>query len=965
MRKKITLLFFIVSMVYIRGHAQTQFWSDTFDAGPTSGTRTPEENGGVGGPPNTSYFRLTDGSTVSQAVAFTGKQGTNYWAGEDHNAAGTGFTASGAQGAATNSASNELSINWTGINIAGKSGLSFRGLFAANSTNEPWDNVNACLSGVGTTNTDYIIVQYRIDGGAYVDLIRFFNRGSATNTIDKYLFEDTDGNGCGDGTKLTNVFGEFIKTIAGTGTTLDFRINVFSEGVSEEWGIDNFRLYETPVCVPPVFTGNPPNRSICAGSNTTFTSTATGATGYQWQVNTGSGFGDVPVGAPYSNATTNVLTITGATAGMSGYLYRCVAYNPTIACFTNSNSATLTISSISTATGSQTNVACFGGNNGAASVTPSGGIAPYTYSWSPSGGTGASATSLAAGTYTVTVTDNIGCTGTRIYTLTQPTAAVNGTTVVTNVACNSGTNGAINLTPTGGTPPYTFNWGGGITTEDRTGLVAGSYSVTITDANGCTGTVAGITVTQPPALNGTTVVTNVACNSGTNGAINLTPTGGTPPYTFNWGGGITTEDRTALAAGSYSVTITDANGCTGTVAGITVTQPSALNGTTVVTNVACFSGNTGAINLTPTGGTPPYTFNWGGGITTEDRTGLAAGSYSVTITDANGCTGTVSPTVTQPAAAVSGTTVVTNIACFGGNTGAINLTPTGGVGPYTFNWGGGITTEDRTGLAAGSYSVTITDLNGCTGTVAGITVTQPSALNGTTVVTNVACFSGNTGAINLTPTGGTPPYTFNWGGGITTEDRTGLAAGSYSVTITDANGCTGTVSPTVTQPAAAVSGTTVVTNIACFGGNTGAINLTPTGGVAPYTFNWGGGITTEDRTGLAAGSYSVTITDLNGCTGTVAGITITEPNALVAAPVAQTNVACNGGTTGSATVTVSGGTPGYTYSWAPTGGTAATASGLTAGTYTATVTDANGCTSTQSFTITEPNALVASATAQT
>ncbi|RVT70600.1 adhesin, partial [Flavobacterium sufflavum] len=131
---------------------------------------------------------------------------------------------------------------------------------------------------------------------------------------------------------------------------------------------------------------------------------------------------------------------------------------------------------------------------------------------------------------------------------------------------------------------------------------------------------------------------------------------------------------------------------------------------------------TGAINLTPTGGTGPYTFNWGGGITTEDRTGLAAGSYSVTITDANGCTGTVSGiTLTQPAAAVSGTTVVTNVACNGGTTGAINLTPTGGTGPYTFNWGGGITTEDRTGLAAGSYSVTITDANGCTGTVSGIT----------------------------------------------------------------------------------------------------------------------------------------------------------------------------------------------------------------------------------------------------
>ena len=392
----------------------------------------------------------------------------------------------------------------------------------------------------------------------------------------------------------------------------------------------------------------------------------------------------------------------------------------------------------------------------------------------------------------------------------------------------------------------------------------------------------------------------------------------------------------------------------------------------MVSNVACFGGNTGAINLTPTGGVGPYTFNWGGGITTEDRTALTAGTYSVTITDANGCTGTISGiTVTQPAAAVSGTTVVTNVACFGGNTGAINLTPTGGVGPYTFNWGGGITTEDRTALTAGTYSVTITDANGCTGTVSGITVTQPAAaVSGTTVVTNVACFGGNTGAINLTPTGGVGPYTFNWGGGITTEDRTALMAGTYSVTITDANGCTGTVSGiTVTQPAAAVSGTTVVTNVACFGGNTGAINLTPTGGVGPYTFNWGGGITTEDRTGLSAGTYSVTITDANGCTGTVSGITVTQPTALAATAASQTDVACNGEANGSAAInTPTGGAGGYTYNWTPgnpTGDGTTSVTGLTAGAWTCTITDANSCTTSVNFTITEPAAIDSNVTQST
>ncbi|MCG2612574.1 SprB repeat-containing protein, partial [Flavobacterium sp. SM15] len=442
MKKKITLLVVMVFMTFLKGQAQTQFWSDTFESAPSSGTRTPEENGGTSPTPSASYFRLTDGSNISQVVPFSGKEGSMFWAGEDHNATGTGFTASGAEGAtpASNPA-NELQITWSGISINGKSGLSFKGYFAAASTNEPWDNQNACISGVGTTNTDYIIVEYQIDGGAYTPLIRFYNRGSASGTNDKYLYEDTDGNGCGDGTQLTNAFGEFTKTITGTGATLTLRIRVFSEGNNEEWGIDNFRLFETPTCTAPVVTANPPNRSICSGGNTTFTTTATGATGYQWQVNTGSGFTNITNGAPYSNATTNTLTITGATSAMNGYLYRCITYNGTITCFTNSNNGTLNISSINTTVGSQVNVLCNGGSNGSATIVPSGGIGGYTYSWSPSGGTGATASGLLAGTYTVTVTDGIGCQATRSYTIVQPVAALGGTISKTDVSCNGGSNG--------------------------------------------------------------------------------------------------------------------------------------------------------------------------------------------------------------------------------------------------------------------------------------------------------------------------------------------------------------------------------------------------------------------------------------------------------------------------------------------------------------------------------------------
>lgn len=240
MKKLLLNVLFTLCMILIvcQTSAQTQFWSDTFESSPSSGSRVPEVNGGT----TSSYFRLTDGTNISQVVPFTGKQGTNYWAGEDHNGTGTGFPSDGATPA--NNPLSELQIEWTGINISGKSNMSFKGLIAAASTNEPWDNQTACVSGVGTTNTDYIIIEYSIDGGAYTNLIRFYNRGSASGTGDKYLFEDTNNDGCGDGIQLTNVFGEFTKTISGTGTIMNLRFRVFSEGNNEEWGIDDFRLFE-------------------------------------------------------------------------------------------------------------------------------------------------------------------------------------------------------------------------------------------------------------------------------------------------------------------------------------------------------------------------------------------------------------------------------------------------------------------------------------------------------------------------------------------------------------------------------------------------------------------------------------------------------------------------------------------------------------------------------------------------
>ncbi|SHK71168.1 Por secretion system C-terminal sorting domain-containing protein [Epilithonimonas mollis] len=268
--------------------------------------------------------------------------------------------------------------------------------------------------------------------------------------------------------------------------------------------------------------------------------------------------------------------------------------------------------------------------------------------------------------------------------------------------------------------------------------------------------------------------------------------------------------------------------------------------------------------------------------------------------------------------------------------------------------GNGIFSSTVSSLPPGSVIHFRAFATNSTGTSYGsdLTFTTNAALSGTISKTDISCFGSSNGTAEVNITGGSAPYNYSWSPfGGTTSKATGLTQGTYVCTITDSESTQISRSITIAQPDSVVSGTTVVTNVACNGDANGAINMTPAGGTAPYTFNWGGGITTEDRTGLAAGTYTVIITDANGCTATVTE-TITQPTAL-SATASQKNIACNGGSTGIATINVLGGTTPYTYSWFPSGGTAATANGLSAGTYTVAVTDANGCTLSRTFTITQ------------
>jgi hypothetical protein len=386
-----------------------------------------------------------------------------------------------------------------------------------------------------------------------------------------------------------------------------------------------------------------------------------------------------------------------------------------------------------------TNITCNGLSNGSLTVAPTGGTTPYTYSWSPSGGTAATASGLGAGTYTVLVTDNNACTASATATITEPTAlGLNGFPTATNVNCFGDSTGAVSaLSPTGGTPPYTYLWSNGATTQDLTNVPAGTYNGTVTDANGCTlSSPTGFTIAQPAAalgLNGFPTVTDVSCNGAADGAVsNLSPVGGTAPYTYLWSNGETTSGLSDLTGGTYNGTITDANGCTlSSPTGFAVTEPDTISIQGIVTNASAAGASDGAINAVIAGGTAPYTIDWSNGATTEDLTGVVKGSYVVTVTDANGCIdaatfvvdGPVGINVLDAAGAIS---IYPNPAT--SNLGIIVTLPE--VAPVTvkvFDMKGGLVHEvsgkalqnhnlllDVSNWAEGIYNVTITSLNATT-----------------------------------------------------------------------------------------------------------------------------------------------------------------------------------------------------------------------------------------------------------
>lgn len=654
-----------------------------------------------------------------------------------------------------------------------------------------------------------------------------------------------------------------------------------------------------------------------------------------------------------NNTLNTVIYFAGTSAGMVAYNTNAVNTNPSLQGnwvrtviagnetpgVANTAANALWIASMNnncspyiplSATGSSTGTC---GCTGTATATPSGGVAPYTYSWAPSGGNNATATALCPGSYSCTVTDFVGCTQTVIVTVggqTPPAATLQS---FTGVSCNGNSDGTATVNATGGSGSYTYNWApSGGTGATATGLSPGIYTCTITDSNGCT-TTQTVSITQPGTLSVTATQTNVACRLGNDGAASVFVTGGVPGYTYSWApSGGTGSAATTLTAGAYTCTITDANGCT-TTQSFQITQPGGLSISATSADALCNGDNNGSAAVTVNGGVGGYTYLWSPtGGTGASESGLSAGTYTCVATDANGCTITQVVTIAEPAALTA--TATSSPAGCAASDGSVSAAPAGGTPGYSYVWSpGGGTSATELNLASGSYTCTITDANGCTTTTtATVTITGSNPLAQITAGGPLTFCQSD--SVVLTASGASQ---FAWSTGDTTASITVNTAGTYSVIVTNACGSdTANISVSTTPPPVATLSASGPTTF-CVGDS---VTLTAAGGT---TYLWSTGATSASINVTTSGNYSVIVTDVCG-SDTVSQSTTVLPLPTAAIVASGPTTFCAGD---SVLLTASGGN---TYLWS-TGATTASIYVSAAGTYTVTSTNACGsAAATQTIT---------------
>jgi gliding motility-associated-like protein len=593
-------------------------------------------------------------------------------------------------------------------------------------------------------------------------------------------------------------------------------------------------------------------------------------------------------------------------------------------------------------------------SNGTATALITGGTPPYNFHWLPCGCTGNPLHGLNAGTYTLIVTDAIGCSTVGSATVNNGGAPGNINMSSTPATCFGGNGGTATANANGGQGPYTYLWSNGDSTQTITGLAAGNYMVTVITALGCVKK-DSVTVTQSAPLVTTVSSNDARCFGASNGSAVAAVTGGTPPYTYLWTPTTAaTASATGLLSGNYFVTVTDANNCTD-IQNVFIGQPASLTLSIFsMSNVTCYGGNNGTATIASYGGVAPYTFLWNTipAQTTQTATGLSAGNYIVSVTDSNGCTKMIACNITQPAA-ISSTINSVPTPCYGSATGSAAVTPSGGSAPYTYLWiPTAAATATATGLSAGTYSVVITDMYGCSH-INTTTISQPTALSGSiSNIQNVSCNNSANGSATASANGGTAPYTFAWSNGQTTSVAAALSSGNYNVTITDAHGCSAIFLTTITQPSAMIvsvgKGDTICP------GNSANISASTSGGTIPYTYFWQPNVgfgNSQTVSPSATTTYSAIVTDGHGCTSSAA-VTITVYNNNFTVSANATPAICLG-QTGTVSASTNGTYISYYY-WSNNLGNSAgpyTVSPAATTTYSVTVVNVCGAKATATVTV--------------
>ncbi|MFK8005416.1 MAG: hypothetical protein AB8H03_03555 [Saprospiraceae bacterium] len=613
---------------------------------------------------------------------------------------------------------------------------------------------------------------------------------------------------------------------------------------------------------------------------------------------------------------------------------------------------------------SKTNSLCID-NNGEIVLAMANGTAPFSYIWSHDATlNNNTATNLSGGNYSMTVTDSNGCSDIIFTSIDFDNPQILISSNITHAVCGEA-NGAIQLSVSGGvTQPYSYVWSHDINLNSTLAseLLEGNYSVTVSDVQGCSSILNNIIINNSPApILSIASFNNTDCLSPM-GNITVQATGGVSPLTYEWSHdpSVTGIFADGLSSGNYTITVTDANGCKSTVTQSLIEFEGSIS---ITNTLECSYDTDGSLLISLQGDPADYDYVWNDSAIPNFHiaSNLSKGIYTVTVTNSNGCTQDFSIELNAPDEILANVSNVIPVGC-GGNLGSATVTPTGGTGNYTYNWNDpdGQTTATASSLPVGNYTVLIIDANGCT-SFENVEIIQSSEIiltQGT--MTHPLCSGDESGSSEVIATQGFPPYDYLWSNGQTTSLVSNLGAGDYTVTITDAVGCTQMMTTTIDEPMALVADGVLVQEPLCFEGNEGEITVSLSGGTAPYQYLWDDDLAqmTDTATNLVAGNYNVTITDINGCS-TIADVEITQPTALQITNTILQKPSCVNNLDGSIEVVIEGGTLDYEYIW--NGGAATnnnTFTNIGKGDYMLEVIDNNGCSILENIVLEDPDSIL-------